>query len=112
MSGGTGTDKLIVNDLNDGESDNLDLSTMEIGRAYTYGNYQSVSIDANGEITGDTVDTNAYTNLYRIDFAHVNDLHEFIDTKISSDFTLTSTCLLYTSPSPRDGLLSRMPSSA
>ena len=25
---------------------------------------------------------------------------------------LTVTCLLYTSPSPRDGLLSRMPSSA
>ena len=25
---------------------------------------------------------------------------------------MTSTCLLYTSPSPRDGLLSRMPSSA
>ena len=25
---------------------------------------------------------------------------------------LTKTCLLYTSPSPRDGLLSRMPSSA
>ena len=28
------------------------------------------------------------------------------------DYLLTSTCLLYTSPSPRDGLLSRMPSSA
>ena len=26
--------------------------------------------------------------------------------------TITKTCLLYTSPSPRDGLLSRMPSSA
>ena len=26
--------------------------------------------------------------------------------------TLTDICLLYTSPSPRDGLLSRMPSSA
>ena len=26
--------------------------------------------------------------------------------------TLPGTCLLYTSPSPRDGLLSRMPSSA
>ena len=26
--------------------------------------------------------------------------------------TMTTTCLLYTSPSPRDGLLSRMPSSA
>ena len=25
---------------------------------------------------------------------------------------VTTTCLLYTSPSPRDGLLSRMPSSA
>ena len=28
------------------------------------------------------------------------------------DIPATSTCLLYTSPSPRDGLLSRMPSSA
>ena len=27
-------------------------------------------------------------------------------------FKSTNTCLLYTSPSPRDGLLSRMPSSA
>ena len=27
-------------------------------------------------------------------------------------FHINSTCLLYTSPSPRDGLLSRMPSSA
>ena len=34
--------------------------------------------------------------------------------KIVSDLGLTNsyTCLLYTSPSPRDGLLSRMPSSA
>ena len=34
----------------------------------------------------------------------------------ASDLTVsekkTETCLLYTSPSPRDGLLSRMPSSA
>ena len=28
------------------------------------------------------------------------------------DLTVDCTCLLYTSPSPRDGLLSRMPSSA
>ena len=28
------------------------------------------------------------------------------------DVELTENCLLYTSPSPRDGLLSRMPSSA
>ena len=32
--------------------------------------------------------------------------------KSNSQFALFSTCLLYTSPSPRDGLLSRMPSSA
>ena len=31
---------------------------------------------------------------------------------IGSPFGLDNTCLLYTSPSPRDGLLSRMPSSA
>ena len=32
--------------------------------------------------------------------------------KFSPNVILTSNCLLYTSPSPRDGLLSRMPSSA
>ena len=31
---------------------------------------------------------------------------------IDLDKTSPNTCLLYTSPSPRDGLLSRMPSSA
>ena len=35
---------------------------------------------------------------------------EVIDERISRDEP--ATCLLYTSPSPRDGLLSRMPSSA
>ena len=36
------------------------------------------------------------------------------DNEIGGKITLTTpdTCLLYTSPSPRDGLLSRMPSSA
>ena len=41
----------------------------------------------------------------------------FIDRKIFDNFItdiniLNKFCLLYTSPSPRDGLLSRMPSSA
>ena len=35
---------------------------------------------------------------------------DFRDLK--AQFTKANTCLLYTSPSPRDGLLSRMPSSA
>ena len=36
------------------------------------------------------------------------DLKVFVDT----DADIRLICLLYTSPSPRDGLLSRMPSSA
>ena len=35
-----------------------------------------------------------------------------IDVVIHPDSSVTVICLLYTSPSPRDGLLSRMPSSA
>ena len=35
---------------------------------------------------------------------HLNSVHH--------PFTMPKDCLLYTSPSPRDGLLSRMPSSA
>ena len=34
------------------------------------------------------------------------------ELKAQSTVDSTQTCLLYTSPSPRDGLLSRMPSSA
>ena len=39
----------------------------------------------------------------------------YIENQASLEFEpiyLEATCLLYTSPSPRDGLLSRMPSSA
>ena len=39
------------------------------------------------------------------DFANAEEL-------FNSDYAYFSSCLLYTSPSPRDGLLSRMPSSA
>ena len=37
--------------------------------------------------------------------------HEEV-TALLSDSGVINDCLLYTSPSPRDGLLSRMPSSA
>ena len=37
-------------------------------------------------------------------------VEDLFDVRVDS--VTTSTCLLYTSPSPRDGLLSRMPSSA
>ena len=35
-----------------------------------------------------------------------------ISRHLEADLELEGNCLLYTSPSPRDGLLSRMPSSA
>ena len=37
---------------------------------------------------------------------------ENLETFVGVDFETDRLCLLYTSPSPRDGLLSRMPSSA
>ena len=53
-----------------------------------------------GDITGDNV-----TGFFEFD----GDSNTFT---IQGDPTNTYGCLLYTSPSPRDGLLSRMPSSA
>ena len=40
------------------------------------------------------------------------DSEVFAETKRAGGGTLLKTCLLYTSPSPRDATLSRMPSSA
>ena len=37
---------------------------------------------------------------------------EFVEGDFARSGVVVFTCLLYTSPSPRDGLLSRMPSSA
>ena len=39
-------------------------------------------------------------------------LLEYLTKMKDENFMLLNCCLLYTSPSPRDGLLSRMPSSA
>ena len=56
----------------------------------------------------------------KIAYVDTNPEHPFADTKFVEDVAVNRgmnvrvfrTCLLYTSPSPRDGLLSRMPSSA
>ena len=54
----------------------------------------------------------SYADMSEEDFAAkaAKTVEEFIQTNFDS--ALVKTCLLYTSPSPRDGLLSRMPSSA
>ena len=46
-------------------------------------------------------------DFYRFFFVWVEDLRKFVQPRIK-----TRTCLLYTSPSPRDRQKSRMPSSA
>ena len=42
----------------------------------------------------------------------LDELRESLGGDVTTDFSWSDGCLLYTSPSPRDGLLSRMPSSA
>ena len=46
----------------------------------------------------------------RMEYDIINEPSMSLDVKHQYDFGVV--CLLYTSPSPRDGLLSRMPSSA
>ena len=43
---------------------------------------------------------------------HSPEAKKDFEKKIGTNKKITYVCLLYTSPSPRDGLLSRMPSSA
>ena len=50
--------------------------------------------------------------LLRGSFVFIADLAREIDLPIEIDFLEASSCLLYTSPSPRDRTRSRMPSSA
>ena len=46
------------------------------------------------------------------DEKQVKSLHGLYRSLVANNIVGVSDCLLYTSPSPRDGLLSRMPSSA
>ena len=50
--------------------------------------------------------------MYEEVFDGMNYTNEEIADMFNKTFALDMDCLLYTSPSPRDGLLSRMPSSA
>ena len=67
---------------------------------------------SNGSPVGDLKSINEQmTNDNSID--HITPIDElFRDQLISADLVLVSSCLLYTSPSPRDRTRSRMPSSA
>ena len=52
-----------------------------------------------------------HNSLSDVNFDEIDTSIEFLGRKISMPIMINA-CLLYTSPSPRDGLLSRMPSSA
>ena len=63
-------------------------------------------------VHGKQTDTNTYTSYSAARNYWVNGSDDFIKTATKNFTADYYVCLLYTSPSPRDGLLSRMPSSA
>ena len=78
-----------------------------------------VSFEKNNDVsfytgTFDLIDKEGddQTNLFGIEHKNSNLFRETLLGKFSPISGAFMTCLLYTSPSPRDGLLSRMPSSA
>ena len=85
--------------------------------------YQEV--DANGTVFKDTNGTETYQNRgckgyylpldngsYAFEWTSMHQVMTAVHLKPHSSKSRTFTCLLYTSPSPRDATLSRMPSSA
>ena len=89
--------------------DNIELFTgKEVEHTPAYG---MQTLFVNGKPSVDKILEHAVEHVYMganhldIDYKNAEELAYF-------NSTISSFCLLYTSPSPRDGLLSRMPSSA
>ena len=78
-----------------------------------------IVLDENSEFGGSLLGTSGNTSAHEFIDKSVRSLEENENVTLLTRTTATGyydynyiTCLLYTSPSPRDGLLSRMPSSA
>jgi Ca2+-binding RTX toxin-like protein len=99
MSGGDGVDELIVNDFDEGEDDDLNLSSMEVGRAYSHQNYTDVDVSNSGEFVSDNDGDHSGGNFYRIDFAEVNELHSFfgdnVSTEVSQGYSVSTEYALF-----------------
>ena len=68
--------------------------------------------DRAGVVDGDGVVSEQLVDVVVAVRHQVGDVHFAILAPAAIDVRRSVACLLYTSPSPRDGLLSRMPSSA
>ena len=90
---------------NSGYTITLDGSESSLGGSLDFSNTMS-------DVTF-TMDTSTATSTVSVPGATVGGITGGAYTFDVGDYTVDlNTCLLYTSPSPRDGLLSRMPSSA
>ena len=89
------------------------IPTHSVGDTLPVADYNAIANQINGNApvfaTSGTV-TNTTTSGSAPFFCFAGSYNLVTDT--NGFITLDNTCLLYTSPSPRDGLLSRMPSSA
>ena len=96
------------------EGSSLSSMALDIGRSGDV-SVTGVTIQLDGRAyISSTTDATQWAGRYGIfDSTYERDIDQNGSIALSGeDVTLTDGCLLYTSPSPRDGLLSRMPSSA
>ena len=84
-------------------------------RVLTVALVTAINVPANAQesITGVLTDFNGFYESYEgnISATRPNSAHNMLGFE-QAGLIYSTGCLLYTSPSPRDGLLSRMPSSA
>ena len=92
----------------------IDLTTKEVTNITNdIFSESSPSWSSNGEIiyfTSDRGQNTSTNSMYDVDFSQTDIFQYSYQTNTVSQ--ITNTCLLYTSPSPRDRTRSRMPSSA
>ena len=90
------------------------------GTAQTVAEGGNYTVDANSEITDSSVSATAekkvFSTTHTVEQGRfggiMGKLPRYVDEHSRAIARLFDACLLYTSPRPRDGLLSRMPSSA
>ena len=75
------------------------------------GNIERIT-EETGEIVDLIVDSDSNAPILQVPVLDSYPINLSNNKRIGSELSLTYTCLLYTSPSPRDGTSSRMPSSA